>query len=152
MKKSYKIFIFIFPVFIFLHAISFAQVKAPADTILQFRPTIAGPEYKSSLFHQWLWGSNYRKEWVTPVGVPVMILDTAKGGLIAYKAGGGHQTKSLHLKTADGKEYALRSVNKSLSKVLPESFRHTFIENIANDEIIMIAFSLHSLPDIATKN
>ncbi len=49
----------------------------------------------------------------------------------------GHQTKSLHVKTAKGKEYALRSVNKTLGKVLPEILHHTFLEDIVNDEVSM---------------
>lgn len=97
----------------------------------------AGPEYKRSSFYQWLWGKNYRREWTTPVTFPVTMLDTLKGGVISFKEGGGHQTTSLHLKTAGDKEYALRSVDKSLSKLLPKIFHHTFIEHIGNDEISM---------------
>jgi hypothetical protein len=64
-------------------------------------------------------------------------LDTLRGGITSFKEGGSHQSSSLHVKTADGKEYALRSVDKSLSKLVPDIFHHTFIEHIANDEISM---------------
>ena len=97
----------------------------------------AGPEYKRSSFYQWLWGTNYRKEWTTPVTFPVTKMDTLRGGIIKYKVGGGHQSKSLHLKSKDDKEYALRSVDKTLDVLLPKIFHHTFVQHIANDEISM---------------
>ncbi len=65
------------------------------------------------------------------------MLDTAMGGLIPDEAGGSHQTKSLHLKSKDGQFYTLRSVNKKLAEVIPKDLRHTFIEDLANDEISM---------------
>ncbi|MDB5223019.1 MAG: hypothetical protein JWN83_1686, partial [Chitinophagaceae bacterium] len=97
----------------------------------------AGPEYKRSSFYQWLWGKNYRKEWTTPVTFPIAKLDTLRGGIVKYKVGGGHQSKSLHLKNKQDKEYALRTVNKSLKVLIPPIFYNTFIEHIANDEISM---------------
>ncbi len=103
-----------------------------ADTTL-----IAGKQYEKSAWHQFLWGSNYRKAWTTPVTVPKFMLDTAKGGLKPVKEGGGHQTRSLHLKNKDNKEYALRSLSKTLGAVLPESFKGTFIEKQVNDEVTM---------------
>ncbi len=87
------------------------------DSSHKTKTVVAGAEYKRSSLHQSLWGKNYRKEWSTPVRVPVLYLDDAKRGLKPDEAGGGHQTKSLHLKTKDDKEYALRSVNKKLGKV-----------------------------------
>ncbi len=144
-----QIFFLFFAVLILQHAN--AQTK-PADTTNKYKIVVAGPQYKSSSFHQWLWGSNYRKEWTTPVTVPVILLDSAKGGLTAYKAGGGHQTKSLHIKTKDEKEYALRSVDKTLAKVIPQDFQHTFIENIVNDEVSMShPYAAASVPLMAEK-
>src|SRR2546430_2680873 len=64
------------------------------DTTKNYTTAVAGKEYKRSGFHQWLLGSNYRKEWVTPVRVAIINLDST-GGLTPYKSGGGHQTKSL---------------------------------------------------------
>ena len=85
----------------------------------------AGPEYKRSPFYQWLWGTNYRKEWTTPITFPIAKMDTLRGGIIKYKIGGGHQSKSLHLKSNADKEYALRSVDKTLDVLLPKIFLHT---------------------------
>ena len=115
-------------------------IFAPAQQLDTTGKTIiraAGTEYLRSSFYQSLWGHNYRIEWATPVSFPVLRLDTALGGLQPYKEGGGHQSKSLHLKTKEGKEYAMRSINKSLKVIMPEIFQNTFIADIADDEISM---------------
>lgn len=111
-----------------------AQQNKPGATSVTIA---AGPEYERSPFYQSLWGHNYRREWTTPVTFPVAMLDTLYGGLKPYKKGGGHQSKSLHLRTNDGKEYVMRSVNKSLKIVIPKIFYNTFAEDIVNDEISM---------------
>src|SRR5688572_18775026 len=110
-----------------------AQVTDTGKIIIR----AAGPEYNRPRFYQSFWGHNYRKEWTTPVAFPVMMFDTAFGGIKPYKQGGGNQSKSLHLKTKDDKLYAMRSVNKSLKILVPKIFHNTFIEDIANDEISM---------------
>ncbi|HEY0356644.1 MAG TPA: hypothetical protein VGC29_10590, partial [Flavisolibacter sp.] len=100
-----------------------------------FRTVIAGIEYKKGPLHRFLWGSHYRKEWTTPVRIPVINLDTVKGGLKATEQGGGRQTKTLRLKNAKGKEYVLRSVNKDYRGALPEIAHGTFIEHLAKDQV-----------------
>lgn len=117
--------------------IPFFTVNAFFSSAQQSVIKAAGPEYNKPPFYQSLWGHNYRREWITPVPFRVLMLDTAFGGLTPYKEGGGHQSKSLRLKTKDGKEYVMRSVNKSLRIVIPEIFHNTFIEDIVDDEISM---------------
>ena len=121
---------------VFIQA-AFSQNNDSTVTDSKFKIIAAGPHYKRSAWHQFLWGKNYRKEWSTPVQLPVFLLDDVKGGLIPIEQGGGHQTTSLHLRTKDGKNYTLRSVDKKLGKVLPPNFLGTFIEDIANDEVSM---------------
>ncbi|HEY2725836.1 MAG TPA: hypothetical protein VGI61_01580, partial [Parafilimonas sp.] len=87
--------------------------------------------------YQWLWGHNRRIEWATPVTVPVLWLDSAYGGLTPYKTGGGNETKTLHLKAADGKLYSIRSINKSRKDVILPIYEHTFIEDIIKDGVSM---------------
>jgi hypothetical protein len=99
-----------------------------------YKTVVAGPEYDRGTWHQKLWGKHYRKEWITPVQVPVVMLDTLRGGLKPYRAGGSRQSKNLRLKDNDGREYVLRSIDKSFSNALPPIYRGTFIENIANDQ------------------
>ena len=50
------------------------------------KTVVAGPQYGTSSFHQWLWGKHYRTEWTTPVKVNSVNLDTIDGGLTAYDA------------------------------------------------------------------
>ncbi len=114
-----------------------AQDKDPGDTSAKYKVISAGPQYKKSGWHKFFWGKNYRREWTTPVKLPVFLLENEKGGLIPDKEGGGHQTTSLHLKTKEGKDYSLRSVDKRLGKVLPKEFLGTFIERLVNDEVSM---------------
>lgn len=114
-----------------------AQNTESGDSISKYKMISVGPQYKRSGWHQFFWGKNYRKEWSTPVKLPVFLLNNEKDGLIATKEGGGHQTTSLHLETKDGKYYSLRSVDKRLGKVLPKEFLGTFIEDLANDEVSM---------------
>ncbi len=124
--------------FLFLISVkTTAQHKASTDSTSQYKVVITGPQYKRSGWHNFFWGKNYRKEWSAPVKLPVFLLNNEKGGLIATKEGGGHQTSSLHLETKDEKNYSLRSVDKRLGKVLPKEFLGTFIEDLANDEVSM---------------
>jgi hypothetical protein len=81
-------------------------------------------------------GSNYRKEWNTPIRVPVLHLSQEQGGLTPYKKGGGKQTKSLKLRDAEGKEYSLRSIAKFItSKTLPGDLQSEAAVDILSDGV-----------------
>ncbi len=128
-------FSFLLPAFtVFIH-IGFAQ-NSSADTSA-YKTIAAGPEYKRSNFHQWLWGKNRRDEWTTPINVPVLRLDSLSKGFELYTSGGGNETKVIRLRTADKREYTLRSINKSRKEVIPEEYEGTFIEDVTNDAISM---------------
>lgn len=96
---------------------------------------IPGKEYDRSNYHNFFWGSHYRKEWSTPVRVNNFYLDTAVGGLVPYAEGGGRQTKTLRLRSKTGKEYVLRSVNKDFGRALSEEMQGTFLSRIAKDQV-----------------
>jgi hypothetical protein len=128
---------------------TFAQKINKEDTTSKVK-VAAGPQYKRSKWHNYFWGTNYRKEWSTPVTLPVFLLPDENGGLSVSKEGGGHQTTSLHLETKDGKEYTLRSVDKKLGKVLPEIFLGTWIERQVNDEVSMSnPYAAVTVPEMA---
>jgi len=95
---------------------------------------IPGKEYKRSGWHNIFWGKHYRQEWNTAFRVENFYLDTAAGGLTAFKEGGGRQSKSLRLKDKNGKEYVLRSVNKDFGRGLKD-MDGTFISRIAKDQV-----------------
>lgn len=152
MKKTNKQYIFFLFFFLFYAQLVSSQKNTGIDSANGYKEIKAGAQYNRSPFYQWLMGKNYRREWTTAAKVPVLLLDTAKGGLTAYKAGGGHQTKSLHVKTRNEKEYALRSVDKTLGKVLPAILHKTFLEDIVNDEVSMShPYGAASVPVLAQK-
>lgn len=134
MKFTYKSLL-ILSITFFVTKLLRAQKNDVADSTNKFKIISAGPQYKRSGWHDFFWGKNYRKEWSTPVSLPVFMLN--EKSLIPVKEGGGHQTTSLHLESKDGKNYSLRSVDKRLGKVLPEMFKGTFIERQVNDEVSM---------------
>jgi len=75
-------------------------------------------DYNKSGFYKFLWGKRYRQYFGQQVEAPVVYLDTLYGGLSVVKEGGGHQSFSLRLEDANGKQYAMRSLRKSALKFL----------------------------------
>ena len=81
-----------------------------------------------------IWGRHYRRVWAAPVTAPVLRLaSAAPGGLRPRKVGGGYQSISMTLEGADGREYALRALDKEPSKTLPTVLRVTFLLNVVRD-------------------
>jgi hypothetical protein len=96
---------------------------------------VPGPRYRAGWFHRWFLGSHYRDLWTTPLEVEVLDLDSFAGGLKPTKRGGGTQTKSLRFHGADGRDYALRSVEKDPSPNLPPELRGTAVAELVHDQI-----------------
>ncbi|HET6994589.1 MAG TPA: BamA/TamA family outer membrane protein [Chitinophagaceae bacterium] len=113
----------------------FSQDKTTGNA--STKQVIAGPEYKKPRSFQKLWGRNRRIEWSTPVNVPFLWLDKVDGGLKPSETSGGNETKGLKLKSASGKEYALRSINKSRNDVTPKAYKGTFVEDLIQDGVSM---------------
>ncbi len=78
-------------------------------------------------------GKNYRKEWQTPVQLPVFSMKAM--GYTPKELGGGMQTKSLQMVDKRGIEWVLRSVEKNVEPNLPPRLRNTFAERIVQDMI-----------------
>jgi hypothetical protein len=85
--------------------------------------------------HKWLFGKNYREEWAVPVKLPIIRVSQVYGGLTPDKEGGGLQSKSLRLKDKKGREWVIRSVEKSPEKLLPPNFAGTFAVDWLDDAI-----------------
>ncbi|OUJ75785.1 metallophosphoesterase [Hymenobacter crusticola] len=113
------------------------QQQAPAPSFKDSTITIAANKRYSDRgkFHKFLFGEHYRKEWATPVTMPVLDLATEKGGLSPYKVGGGKQTASLKVRNEEGRNYTLRGLNKDPSAVLPEALRAGAAKDILQDQI-----------------
>lgn len=102
-----------------------------ADTVV----VAPGPDYEAGGLHRFLWGAHYRDAWTTSIRVPVLDLGEYAGGLTPLSAGGGLQTRSLWLQGADGRPYAFRSVYKNAELLVPEVFKDTYVEDIAQDQM-----------------
>src|SRR5436190_290574 len=112
------------------------SVKAETTAVDSGRVTkSAGTQYAASGWKRMWWGDHYRKEWVTPVSFPVLHISTAYGGLKPLKAGGGHETKTLRLISSDGKEYVLRTVDKSADVLVPDYLKGTAVNDLVNDQV-----------------
>ncbi len=100
-------------------------VMAPAS--LQYK--------KVTGFKRLLNGNNYRAEWSTPVAYKVFDINNEKGGFKITGIGGGKQTKSLKLEDKQGREWALRTIDKDPEEAIPDNFKANFAGGIVQDHI-----------------
>jgi hypothetical protein len=92
------------------------------------------PKYdKPGKFHRKLFGENFRKEWAEPTRLPLIRISTINGGLSPLQRGGGMQSNSLRLVDTSGKEWVIRSVEKTVDLLLPEPLRETFARDFLDD-------------------
>ncbi|WP_178988373.1 hypothetical protein [Winogradskyella schleiferi] len=91
--------------------------------------------YKADDMKKMIQGEQYRAAWSAKVKVPIVFLDTLKGGMTMVEEGGGKQTHSLEMLGEDGISYTLRSVNKDPKKLIPEFLKTLNLENIVVDGI-----------------
>jgi hypothetical protein len=112
-------------------------VENPA--IVKYQDTItfsASSRYTThSPLKLFMMGTNYRKEWATPVNMKVFHLQQEKGGLKPTGLSGGKQARSLRLKDANGTEWVLKTVDRDPARVIPENFRAPVFDKIVRDFI-----------------
>lgn len=113
---------------------STTQAQTPAEDSI----TVAiSPAYDSvGGLHRMLFGESYRKLWAAPVKIKVFNLSREKGGLTIQQEGGGLQTKSLRLKSSDGREWVLRTIQKYPERGLPPNLRATITKDILQDQVV----------------
>lgn len=124
--------IFFFLSINFFWCSSFSQtstIEKVDSVIWQASTKYANPSFFKRLFL----GKNYRKEWETPVKLPVFHLKAM--GFKIIELGGGQQTKSLRLEDKTGKEWALRTIDKDVEKALPPFLRNTIAEKVTQDMV-----------------
>ncbi|MEL5995514.1 hypothetical protein AAFH49_14955 [Hymenobacter segetis] len=111
-----------------------APPPATADSV--HRAT-AGRQYaRHGGLYNALVGRHHRPTWAAPVAAPVLHLATAHpGGLTPGKVGGGFNSTSLSLSSADGRAYVVRTVDKDPIRATPELVRGTFLVNVLRDNI-----------------
>lgn len=118
-----------------------AYMQAPPLAVSKDKPVTedsiivkAHPEYDQvSNLHRKLYGENYRKEWAAPVKLPVIKVSSYKGGLTPLQYGTVHQTRSLRLRDASGKEWTLSSIEKYPEILLPSARRETYAKSWLSD-------------------
>ncbi|AZQ65040.1 hypothetical protein EI427_22735 [Flammeovirga pectinis] len=112
--------------------------KTAPTILIDFPDSVSVPaslQYSSSTKHEKWMGANYRKEWETPVKMPVFNLSKVKGGLKIVQKGGGMATLSFRLEDKDGNQYTLRSIDKNPVKAIPEELKETIAKAVVQDQI-----------------
>jgi len=104
--------------------------QAPAPGVLQ----AAGPDYEAGGLYRFLFGAGYRELWTRPIHVPVLDMATYAGGLTPIARTGGQQTRALRLRSADGRMFFFRSLDKDPSTVLPPDLRGTVAASVVQDQ------------------
>ena len=100
-----------------------------------FKKISANPDLKGNGFKWFVVGRNYRAEWTDSISVPVLNFRLDYGGLTPEKEGGGKQTRTLHVKDAEGHKWVLRSVQKFPEKMIDPKLQGTIAETLIKDGI-----------------
>jgi len=111
-------------------AVTPSRTIAVGDTV----EVVAGAQYAAGAAHRFLFGSGWRRLWTARVRVPVLDLRRTGGGLRPLARGGGFQTSSLELASADGREFRFRSVDKNPSQALPSRYRWPGVVGAVRDQ------------------
>lgn len=132
LKKDQKINILLIFLFLSTPFLTRAQQNRTKDSI-----TIAiSPAYDSvSKSHRFFFGESYRKLWATPVRMRIIDLQKEHGGMTVLQLGGGMETRSLRLRDASGREWALRTVQKFPERKLADNLKKTIVKDIVQDQI-----------------
>jgi len=96
---------------------------------------VPGERFGASGIKKWIYGSDYRQLWTTPIEVPVLDLDRVGGGLTPLRTGGFGQTISLHFTGEDGLRYTVRSLDKDPTKRIDDELKNTVVEDVLQDLI-----------------
>ena len=104
-------------------------------TALALTATTVVPDarYGANWLYRFFFGSQWRDAWTVPIDAPVLDLDTFDGGLRPERRGGGLQTVNVHFKSANGRTWAFRSMDKDSTRVLDPETRESVIGDIFQD-------------------
>ena len=91
---------------------------------------IPGERFRAGRFKRWLYGSDYRDLWATPIEITVLDLDRVGGGLTPLRTGGAGQSISLHFTGKDGRRYTVRSLDKDPMKRKWDELKNTVVDDV----------------------
>ncbi len=94
-----------------------------------------GERFRAGEFKRWIYGSDYRDLWTTPIEVTVLDLDSVGGGLTPLRTGGFGQSISLHFTGEDGRRYTVRSLDKDPTKRIWDELKGTIADDFLQDMI-----------------
>jgi hypothetical protein len=106
-----------------------ADEQRSSETVV----VVPGARYGANWLHRLLFGGQWRDEWTTPVRVETLDLGSFDGGLQPERRGGGQQTKSLRLKSANGNAWTFRSVDKDPARALDPELRESKVAELFRD-------------------
>ena len=89
--------------------------------------------YGAGWLFRFFFGSQWREAWTVPIEAPVLDLDSFDGGLVPERRGGGLQTINVHFKSANGRSWVFRSMDKDPTRVLDPDTRESVIGDIFQD-------------------
>src|SRR5215470_4263140 len=104
-----------------------AAVALTGATVVPDARYGAGPVYR------FFFGTQWREAWTVPIEAPVLDLDAFDGGLKPERRGGGLQTINVHFKSAHGRTWVFRSMDKDPTRVLDPDTRASVIGDIYQD-------------------
>ena len=113
-----------------------------------------------SSIYELLLGDRYKSIFSKPIKARVATLDTLYGGLEVIRDGGGRKTKSLRLKTKDGRALHMTALRKSTPRYLenvlsrnsylPDEYERTEIESLMLDFYTTAhPYAFLSIPDLS---
>jgi len=105
-----------------------AAAEEPRTVVVE-----AGERYRASWLTRLFLGSLWRDLWTTPIEVSVLDLGSFDGGLTPDREGGGLQTKNLRFKSANGRHWIFRGVDKDPKRILEPEVRQSLLGDIAQD-------------------
>ena len=109
-----------------------SELPGWADSFVVMAP---GAQYAKGGLAAAVSGRHYRDLWTTRIRVPVLDLGRFAGGLTPERAHAGHQTTSLRLSGADGRQYQFRSVDKDPTALLAPELQGTSYAKALQDGV-----------------
>jgi hypothetical protein len=94
---------------------------------------VPGARYQAGPVYRFFFGSQWRDAWIVPIDAPILDLDKFDGGLEPERRGGGLQTTNVHFKSANGRTWVFRSMDKDPTRVLDPDTRESVIGDIYQD-------------------